>query len=74
MSLSLSLSLPKPVERHGQHDDRARDDLLHPVRQASLRAANLDDGHGGGTEDGPGHGAAAAGEAAAADDDGGGRQ
>ena len=50
---------------------RAGDDLLHPVGQALLGAADLDDRHHRGAEQGAEHGAASAGQAAAADDHGG---
>ncbi len=63
-----SALLPPPIERHGQDDDRAGDDLLHPVGQAALCAADLDDRHRGGAENGSGDGASPARQAAAADD------
>src|SRR6516225_11362991 len=38
---------PPPIQRHREDNDHAGDDLLDPVRQALLRAADLDDGHDG---------------------------
>ena len=57
------------VQRDRENDDGAGDDLLHPVRQAPLRAADLDDGHRAGAEHGADDRTAPAEKAAAADDD-----
>src|SRR5688572_27706001 len=57
------------IEGDGKYDDRARHDLLYPVLQTALRAADLDDRHDAGAGNRPDDSALAAGQAAAADDD-----
>src|SRR5947199_356879 len=62
-------TLPPAVERDRGHDHTAGDDLLHPVREAALRAADLDHGHEDRAHQRAEDGAPAAEQAAAADDD-----
>src|SRR5437660_444490 len=66
--LPLPLSAPPSIEPDGEHDDRPGDDLLHPVRQSLLRAADLDDRHDRRARHRADDAALAAEEAAAADD------
>src|SRR4051795_6602693 len=66
-------AMPEAVERHGEDDDRAGDDLLDPVGQADLRAAVADDGHDHGADETAEDRALAAGEAGTADHYGGDR-
>src|SRR5215467_2404043 len=57
------------IERHRQNNDDSCDDLLHPVRQASLRRAELNDSHDGGANKRSEYRASAAEKTASTDDD-----
>src|SRR5262245_7345078 len=62
------LPLPPPIQRNRGHDHDAGHDLLHPVGQPLLRAADLYHGHERGPHERPEGGALPAEEASPADD------
>ena len=55
------------IQADGDDDDPARDHLLHPVVETLLRAADANDSHDEGTDQGAQHRTSATRQAAAAD-------